>query len=88
MIGEWISVKDRLPEKRGQYLCYTPIWYGGKIIHRCIAVYTFIPNAEDDADLRYKGVTGPAWTWYDSEYGTVNTDSVTYWAHVELPEED
>ncbi len=21
-MGEWISVKDRLPEKRGEYLCY------------------------------------------------------------------
>ncbi len=23
---EWVSVKDRLPEIKGRYLCYSPSW--------------------------------------------------------------
>jgi len=32
MISEWISVEDRLPEKRGSYLVYSPAYYGMTIM--------------------------------------------------------
>lgn len=88
LVGEWISVNDRLPEERGQYLCYAPFWYRGELIHRKQDVYTFIPKAEEDSDLLYKGETGPAWTYYDSEYGTCKTDSVTHWMPLPEPPEE
>ena len=41
MPNEWISVKDRLPEKDGQYLIYTTIY--------------FVPDHTDECD-HYDGI--------------------------------
>ena len=78
-VQEWISVKDRLPEKDGAYL--TVINCFG--YHSSINVHYFAKDGEavDEYNLaREKDV----WYFYDSEYGYVSTDSVTHW--MPLPE--
>lgn len=37
-IGGWISVKDRLPDKEGQYLC----WFGKNILAKGAAIATYL----------------------------------------------
>ena len=37
-IGGWISVKDRLPEKEGQYLC----WFGNNPVFKGAAIATYL----------------------------------------------
>lgn len=36
--GGWISVKDRLPDKNGQYLC----WFGNNIVVKGAAIATYL----------------------------------------------
>ena len=83
-MAEWISVKERLPESDGDYLCYCPVLnIGGKDIPR-YEVYGFTIKAEEIYDLKMTGHKGAAWYWYDSEYGYCATKSVTHW--MPLPE--
>jgi len=37
-VGGWISVKDRLPEKEGQYLC----WFGKNTVCKGAAIATYL----------------------------------------------
>ena len=37
-VGGWISVKDRLPDKSGQYLC----WFGKNIVAKGTAIATYL----------------------------------------------
>ena len=41
---KWISVKDRLPEKFGTYLC----WDGNVISLRCFTAHCFPPRFDSD----------------------------------------
>lgn len=70
---EWISIKDRLPEKDGRYLCYRRSYVGD-------GSYCDI--------LRYGTIydSGKRRTFYffDSDYGDVEAGNVTHW--MELPE--
>lgn len=68
---EWISVKDRLPEKDGQYLCYKNyvvggycdlLWYGTIYDHGKKRTFYF----------------------FDPDYGDIEVSNVTHW--MELPE--
>ena len=79
-VQEWVSVKDRLPHKDGSYLVTAN--YFGK--NQCIDVLGFVKDGEtvDKYDL-----AGQKYVWclYDSEYGYVSTDSVTYWMPIPQP---
>ena len=37
-VNGWISVKDRLPDKNGQYLC----WFGKNIVAKGMAIVTYL----------------------------------------------
>lgn len=70
---EWISIKDRLPEKEGEYLCYR---------------HSFVGCGGYCAILRYGTIynKGRQRTFYffDSDYGNISVANVTHW--MELPE--
>lgn len=75
-MSNWISVKDRLPEKDGSYLCYCE----GLIFsigYQKIGYFTH--HAQLNADLNYKGYKGPVWYDYDSEVGNFTISNVTHW---------
>ena len=78
-VQEWISVKDRLPEKDGAYLVI--INYFGN--HQSINVRSFAKAGETVNEYDLAGEKN-VWYRYDSEYGYVSTDSVTHW--MPLPE--
>ncbi len=49
-MAEWISVKDRLPEKEQEVLCYC-----GEFIGDLIKVYTYMGNDKWEDDYGYFG---------------------------------
>ena len=73
-MSNWISVKDRLPEKDGAYLCYCTGCYAG---YQIVAHFTH--HAELDFDLNYNGCKGSVWYAYDSEYGNFTMNNITHW---------
>ena len=79
-VQEWISVKDKLPEKDGGYLVV--INYFGN--HQSINVRSFAKAGETVNEYDLAGEKN-VWYRYDSEYGYVSTDSVTHWMPLPLP---
>ena len=77
-MAEWISVKDRLPEENGRYLCYI---VDGNGYQRMLC---FALNLEtvDDYDFYHQNYAG--FYDYDSEYGYFEYTDVTHW--MPLPE--
>ena len=75
---QWISVKDRLPEKDGGYLVVSNYFS-----HQSINVRSFAKAGETVNEYDLAGEKN-VWYRYDSEYGYVSTDSVTHW--MPLPE--
>lgn len=76
---EWISVKDRLPNKDGKYLC---CWdFNG---HKSIAIYGFAKNLSKVDKYDFKGKKHKGWFDYDSEWGYGEMSGVTHW--MPLPE--
>ncbi len=55
--GKWISVKDRIPEKPGRYLC----WFGKNTFAVGASIVSYIPDLHWFASLksleRYENVT-------------------------------
>ena len=74
---EWISVKDKLPNKDGKYLC---CWCDGKYID----IYSFAKNLRKVDEIDFKGMNRKGWYDYDSEWGYCEQESVTHW--MPLPE--
>ena len=66
---EWISVKDRLPKKDGEYFCYTKLHY--------ISVY-YYGKIDDESDRK-------CFYFFDSEYGDVEANNVTHWMELPEP---
>ena len=79
-VQEWISVKDRLPQKDGSYLVTTNYFDTDQAIN----ILCFAKDGEtvDEYDLAGQKY---AWYFYDSEYGYVSTDSVTHWMPLPQP---
>lgn len=77
---EWISVKERLPEKQGRYLCCYNFQFGGG---EYIAIQNFAPNLEEVDEYDFCG-DREAGFFDSSEYGYFRRDGVTYW--MPLPE--
>ena len=75
-LNRWISVKERLPEKKGQYLVYTKWTYGNFI---CLCNWTPKYNGWEE-HLNGRAI----WYNYDSEYGDYECKDITHW--MPLPE--
>ena len=79
-VNEWISVKDRLPDKDGHYLVHKDLWGD-----RYVATVWFAKDGRKvsryDFENRWKNV----WYDYDSEYGNVILDNVTHWMPLPQP---
>ena len=78
-MAEWISVKERLPDKEGKYLCYCDYGCSG-----AISVYSFAKNLSKVDKYDFRGEKRAGWYFYDSEWGYGETESVTHW--MPLPE--
>ncbi len=78
-MADWISVKDRLPEKKDSYLVVEDL-FGDKIEKIC----GFTKNLSDVSFVDFDGNTNPGWYDYDSEYGYFEVQNVTHW--MPLPE--
>ena len=75
----WISVKDRLPEKDGDYVVYIQYPYSNLIM-----IISWTNNYKGFyPDLKGKAV----WYDYDSEYGDCEITNVTHWMPLPLPPE-
>ena len=78
-VQQWISVKERLPEKDGKYLVCRRL-YGGW--WRETLEFAKDARKVDKYDF-YRGWKN-VWYWYDSEWGHLTIDDVTHW--MPLPE--
>lgn len=80
---KWISTKDRLPDKNGQYICYIEGSY-----LRCIKMCNFALNLEEVDEYDFVDKKHSGWYNYDGEYGYYEIDDVTYWMPCpEIPQE-
>lgn len=81
---EWISVKDRLPDKNGRYLCCKESVCGGEYIDIC----SFAKNLYKVDKYDFKGMKRMGWYTYDSEWGYGEMCGVTHWMPLpDLPKE-
>ena len=76
---EWISVKEKLPDKNGNYLCYIKSFYGN-----IMSIYSFALNLKKVDEYDFYGKKRCGWYNYDSEYGYYEVGDVAYW--MPLPE--
>lgn len=86
-MNEWISVKDRLPDKKGRYLCCSKSLgnFGrGIVISLFVLDLAEFDHWSFDEDKDHR----PGWTVYESECGFVEDKGITHWMPLpELPEE-
>ena len=73
-VQEWISVKDRLPEKDGAYLVTTNS-FGDR---QSVKLRWFAKDGEN-VDAYDLAGQKDVWYLYDIECGYVSIDSVTHW---------
>lgn len=76
----WISVKDRLPEKNGTYLCCER--HGS--LNSC-GIRSFAQNLEETGEYDFEGLNMAGWFDYDSEYGFYVVHTVTHWMPMPKP---
>lgn len=82
---EWISVKDKLPDKNGVYLCCCKVSYSDKPY---INIYAFAKNLRKVDKYDFEGMNRAGWYDYDSEWGYCEQTSVTHWMPLpKLPKE-
>ena len=83
-VQEWISVKDRLPEKDGDYL----IFERGYLIPS-IRVLSFAKDGRKVDKYDFHREWKNVWHRYDSEWGHLTIDDVTHLMPLpEQPKED
>lgn len=76
VLGKWVSVKDRLPEKDGEYLVY--------IDWRYCQLASFTTNKPKEFTFINAGY---GWYDYDSDYGFYEVRRVTHWMPLPEPPE-
>lgn len=82
IVPQWISVKDRLPETNGKYLCAN---YSKTFNRYFIEVLSFAKNLHKVDEFDFKEEKGKSGFYmYDSEWGYSHFRSVTHW--MPLPE--
>ena len=82
-MSEWISVKERLPEKDGLYLCCIQNPFSSEkewMMH----MYGFSNNCEKVNEYELAGVKQGFYS-YDSEWGYCVVDDVEYWQPLPNP---
>jgi hypothetical protein len=79
-MAEWISVKDRLPEENGRYLCYVK----AKRRTGFIGTYGFVENLHEFDEMFFKGENRSGFITDDDRLGFVEIENVTHW--MPLPE--
>lgn len=79
MSNEWISVKDRLPNEDGKYLCYVEFTFGS-YIDCCY----FSHNLEEVNEFIFNGKQRCGWYINDDDWGAVEKQNITHW--MPLPE--
>lgn len=80
---QWINVKDKLPEKDGQYLVvYTFFDYRG------MGIVGFSHNLHEIDEYIFNTESRPGWYQSDNEVGYYEKTTVTHWAKLpEFPKE-
>ena len=81
-VQEWISVKDRLPEKDGAYLVTTNS-FGNR---QSVKLRWFAKDGEN-VDAYALAGQKDVWYLYDIECGYVSINSVTHWMPLPEPPE-
>ena len=79
-VPEWISVKDRLPEKDGAYLVTTNS-FGDR---QSVKLRWFAKDGENVDAYDLSGQKD-VWYLYDIECGYVSIKTVTHWMPLPLP---
>ena len=84
---EWISVKDRLPDKNGKCLCAE---YSKAFNRHFIEVLGFAKDLHKVDEFEFKNKKGKSGFYdYDSEWGYTEYENVTHWMPLpELPEKE
>lgn len=79
---EWISVKDRLPDKDGEYLCVHHI---PDEIKPSIKIYSFSKDLYKTDEFGFHNLKGESgFYYYSREYGYIRLTFVSHW--MPLPE--
>jgi hypothetical protein len=82
IVPQWISVKDRLPDKNGKYLCAN---YSKTFNRYFIEVLKFAKDLHKVDEFDFKEEKGKSGFYmYDSEWGYSHFRNVTHW--MPLPE--
>lgn len=79
-MAEWTSVKERLPDKNGLYLCCYDAGGG----HWYITIRSFTNNLEEVSNHDFYKINRPGWYDFDFEYGYFERKNIEYW--MKLPE--
>lgn len=83
-VNEWISTKDKLPNKNGKYLC-VPYDYLQKISNR-VEMYRFSKNLNNIDKFDFPEIKQGFFD-YDRDYGFYEVE-VAYWFPIpEIPKE-
>lgn len=69
-MAEWISVKDRMPEKDGKYLCHTGL---------NMRLLDFATKLSDVDESDFCGKDRCGFYEYDGEYGYFEWVGITHW---------
>lgn len=86
-MSEWISVKDRLPNKNDDYLtARVTKWHSVSIDVLSFALDLHKTGFCDFEDSNYIGMAG--WYDYDSDWGYYDLDGVTHWMPLPKPPKD
>lgn len=77
-MNDWISVKEKLPEKDGDYLCAIGDMY------QFVSILWFTKSVESVDDRLFVGRNRPGWINTEDAYIPIEVSHVSHW--MELPE--